>query len=294
MSEILANYQKRVRRQYLAAAVIIGLVLTGEMTFDVVERGIGRYLLWQNAGREKIGRSWEQAQQRGTASAQLETVTRERRRQALELESISSFEELVQYVEANQQAPISPTQFLQIYHQLPYFLQPLFFNPDSLVADARTQRIINTVVDGNRSHLNLVMLDADNRTVRRTSLNAEQMSLLTNYGKERNLNVRSESRFNEYFFEAAAFWNLFESLEPLRRRQFIQNVPLLTEAAGEITAVGISNQYANEFVEVAFAVSEARACIYYLPEDYVMDLLKPDREKQFAFFRLRRQFLENR
>ncbi len=289
MSELLAAYQKLVRRQYVWVGLMIAAVLAGEMAFDIVERAIGRYLVWQNAGREKIGRSWEQAQQRGTAGVQLESVTRERRRQALELESITNFEELVQYVETNQQSILPPSQFLQIYHQLPYFLQPLLFNPDSLVADARLQRVATVVADGNRSRFNVVMLGSGNQTVRRASLSTEQMNLLINYGKERNLNVRSENRFANYFLSAGEFWDLFESLHPLRRRQFIQEVPLLTESAGEITGVGISNQYANEFVEVAFAVSAIRAYVYYLPEDYVMDLLSPDREKAYEFYRLRRQ-----
>jgi len=289
MSEILAAYQKLVRRQYLIAGVIVGLLLLGEMAFDVVERGIGEYLVWQNSGREKIGRSWEQEQQRGTAGIQLESVTRERRRQVLELESISNFEELVQYAETNQQTILPPSQFLQIYHQLPYFLQPLIFNPDSLVTDARTQRAANVVVDGNRSRFNLVMVDSGNKTVRRASLNNEQMNLLINYGKEKNLNLRSENRFADYFFTASEFWNLFESLHPLRRRQFIQEVPLLTESAGQISAIGISNQNTNEFVEVAAAVSDNSAYIYYLPEDYVMDLLSPDKEKAYQFYRQRRQ-----
>jgi hypothetical protein len=289
MSEILAAYQKLVWRQYLVAVVIAGLVLFGEMAFDVVEHAVGRYLVWQNAGREKFGRSWDQAQQRGTAGVQLESVTRERRRQALEVESISNFEELMQYVETNQQAILPPSQFLQIYHQLPYFLQPLLFNPDSLVTEARLQRVANAVVDGNRSRFNVVMLDAENRTVRRVALNNDQLSLLVNYGKEKNFNVRGESRFADYFLTASEFWNLFEALHPLRRRQFIQEVPLLTESAGQITAVGISNQNTNEFVEVALAVSDSRAYIYYLPEDYVMDLLSPDRAKAYEFYRLRRQ-----
>jgi hypothetical protein len=141
----------------------------------------------------------------------------------------------------------------------------------------------------------MVMLDAASQTVRRAGLNAAQMSLLMNYGKARNVNIRSERRFANYLFTAEEFWNLFESLHPLRRRQFIQEVPLLTQAAGQITLVGISNQNENEFVEVALAVSETQAYIYYLPEDYLMDLLSPDRTKAYEFYRLRRQSLfENR
>jgi hypothetical protein len=294
MSEVRAAYNRFMRKQYLWMGIFFAIVLAGEMAFDVVERAVGKYLVWQNASREKIGRSWEQAQQRGIAGVQLESVTRKRRDQALELESISNFEELVQYVETNQQTVLPPSQFLQVYHQLPYFLQPLLFNPDSLVADARTQRVANVVIDGNRSRFSVALLGSDNKTVRRAALGAEQMSLLMNYGKEKNLNVRGESRFADYLFNAGEFWNLFESLHPLRRRQFIQDVPLLTASAGEIIAVGISNQYANEFVEVAFAVAGNRAYIYFLPEDYMMDLLSPDREKAYEFYRLRRQTFDHR
>ncbi len=294
MSEFLTAYRRTVRKQHLWIAAIFAAIVAGEMAFDLVERAIGKYLVWQNPSREKIGRSWEEEQQRLAAGVRLESVTRERRRQVLELESISNFEELVQYVETNQQAVLPLSQFLQIYHQLPYFLQPLLFNPDSLVADARAQSVANVVADGNRSRLSLVMLDSGNRTIRRAYLSAERMNLFINYGKERNLNVRREARFAGYIFTATEFWNLFENLHPLRRRQFIYEVPLLTEAAGQITTVGISNQPVSEFVEIAFAVAENRAYVYYLPEDYVMDLLSPDRDRAYEFYRQRRMRFESR
>ncbi|MDZ7290550.1 MAG: hypothetical protein ONB44_02805 [candidate division KSB1 bacterium] len=293
MSEILAGYRSAIRKQYVWIAIFFALVLVGEMTFDVVERAIGKYLVWQNPSREKIGRSWEAEQQRLAAGVRLENVTRELRRQTMELESISNLEELVQYVETNQHALLPPSQFLQIYRQLPYFLQPLIAIPESLVAAARTQKLANILAGGNRSRFNLIMLDSYNRTIHQASLNADKIGLLINYGKEQNLNVRSAARFSGYLLDPEEFWDLFERLHPLRRRQFIQEVPLLTESAGQITAVGISSQSANEFVEVAFAIADNRACIYYLPEDYVMDLLSPDREKAYQFYRARRQAFEN-
>ncbi len=294
MSEFRTAYQKIVRQQYLWIGVIFALVLIGEMAFDVVERAIGTYLVWQNASHEKIGRSWEQEPKQIVADSLLANLTRKRRSQALEIESISNLEELVQYVETNQQAILPPAQFLQIYRQLPYFLQPLLAVPESLVTDARTQRLANVLAEGNRSLFNLLVLDADNRTLRRASLSADKIDLLVNYGKEQNLSVRRQARFANYLLNPNEFWDLFERLHPLRRRQFIEEVPLLAESAGQITAVGISSQNANEFVEVAFAISDSRACVYYLPEDYVMDLLSPDREKAFEFYRMRRQLQENR
>jgi hypothetical protein len=294
MSEFLAAYRRAVRKQHIGIIAVLAAIVAGEMAFDFAERAIGKYLVWQNPRREKIGRSWEEEQQRLAAGVRLESVTRERRRQVLELESISNFEELVQYVETNQQAVLPLSQFLQVYHQLPYFLQPLLFNPDSLVADARTQSVANVIADGNRSRLSLVMLDSGNRTVRRAYLGAERMNLFINSGKERNLSVRRETRFADYLFTAAEFWALFENLHPLRRRQFIYEVPLLTEAAGQITMLGISNQPDGEFVEIAFAVTENRAYVYYLPENYIMDLLSSDRERAYEFYRQRQPRIENR
>lgn len=294
MTEFRSTYQQLIRRQYLWVGVIFALVLAGEMAFDVVERAAGKYLVWQNASREKIGRSWEQEPKRIAADSLLANLTRKRRSQTLEIESISNLEELIQYVETNQQALLPPSQFLQIYRQLPYFLQPLIAAPDSLVADARAQRLANVLAEGNRSLFNLIMFDAGSQTIRRTSLNADKLDLLFKYGKEQSLNVRRQARFADYIFTADEFWDLFERLHPLRRRQFIEAVPLLTESAGQIIAAGISNQTGNEFVEVAFAISESRAYVYYLPEDYVMDLLSPDRERAFDFYRLRRQVQENR
>ncbi|MGH7596319.1 MAG: hypothetical protein ACREOI_08195 [bacterium] len=294
MSEVRTVYKRIIRKQYVWVSIIFASVLAGEMAFDVVERAAGKYLVWQNVGREKIGRSWEQEPKRIAADSLLATLTRKRRSQTLEIESISNLEELIQYVETNQQAQLPPSQFLQIYRQLPYFLQPLIAAPDSLVADARAQRLANVLAEGDRSLFNLIMLDAGNQTIRRTSLNADKLFMLFNYGKEQNLDVRRQARFANYIFTADEFWDLFERLHPLRRRQFIEAAPLLTESAGQIVAVGISSQTGNEFVEVAFAISESRAYAYYLPEDYVMDLLSPDRERAFDFYRIRRQVQENR
>lgn len=258
------------------------------MNFGVAERAIGKYLSWQNPGRQKIGRSWEAEQQRITAGVRLESVTRELRRQTTALESISNFDDLAQYVETNQQALLSPGQFFQIYRELPIFLQYLLADPDSLVADARSQRLANVLINGNRSRFNLVVLDPYNRVIRQTSLTAAQMDRLVNYGKERTLNIHAEPRFSEYLFSAEEFFELFERLNPTRRHQFIRELPLLTESADQIVAVGISAQNQDEFVEVAFAIANDRAYIYFLPEDWVMDLLSPDRQRAFEFYWKRR------
>jgi hypothetical protein len=288
MSEFKTAYKRSISRQYLWLGLILMLALICEMTFDMAERVIGQYLTWQNQGRQKIGRSWEDEQQRIAAGVRLESVTRERRRQAMELESISNFEDLVQYVETNQQALLLPSQFLQIYRQLPEFFQPLLVDPDSLLEDAREQRLANVLANGNRSRFNVAILDPYDSIIRQNSLNELQMNMLINHGKECDLQVRNEARFAENLFNADDFFALLAELSADRRYRLLRELLLLTESAGQIEAVGISGRPIDDFTEIAFAVSDNRAYVYYLPENWILELLLADRRRAIDFYWKRR------
>jgi len=46
------------RQNRIWAGVFLLLFLSLEFRFDIIERGVGMYLVWQNDGRQKVGRSW--------------------------------------------------------------------------------------------------------------------------------------------------------------------------------------------------------------------------------------------
>jgi hypothetical protein len=120
------------------------------------------------------------------------------------------------------------------------------------------------------------------------------MDLIVNYGKEQALNLRDDPSFSEDLLSADEFFELFDRLAISRRHQFIRELPLLTEAAEQITAVGISSENYGEYVEVAFAISDMRVYVCFLPENWVMDLLSADRQRAYDFYWKRRQMFQNR
>jgi len=77
MSDLHIAYRRLLRRQDAVWILAALVVVVAELGFDVIERGIGRYLVWQNSGRQRIGRSWEAAQSRAVAGTRLEQAQQE-------------------------------------------------------------------------------------------------------------------------------------------------------------------------------------------------------------------------
>ncbi|MFQ5632595.1 MAG: hypothetical protein ACE5I1_27825, partial [bacterium] len=56
-------------------------------------------------------------------------------------------------------------------------------------------------------------------------------------------------------------------------QSFLQAMPALFEFAQPTTRIAISNKITNNLVEVAVATDNLRAFLYYLPEEWINDLV---------------------
>lgn len=275
MSEIRDGYKKLVRRQYrwwLIAALVLFLA---ELSHGLIEHGIGRFLVWQNAGRQKIGRSWEAVHSRLLAGSLLEKAQQEVRRRTSALESLRDFGQLLEFLRANQQAILPVAQFGTIYRSLPEFFQPLLATPEALLAGVRDGRVARVLCSYRGSALGIFLLDAQDRAVFQARLAAEQLQMMARHGSEQQLRLTSADRFAQRLFSAEEFYRGLERLMPEERAWLLRQLPILTEPESRFARFAVSSEMTNGFVEVAFAVDAYRCRVYFLPEAWLIEVLLP-------------------
>lgn len=273
MSEITLEYRKHVRTTWLWVGSFALLILVGEAGFNLVERALGRYLVWHNTGREKIGRSWQEDQNRLVANTNLEKITQVRREQLSLIAGISKFEELVNFTAASARTELPPEQFGFIYRELPAIFRPLLVPTGNMVSFNRERNVTNVTINRHADRLDLFLLDANNTVLYQTSLPNDQIEMIANHGKERQIDVRTVARFSGRILNAREFFDVLDRKFYDERAEMIKELPVLTDPSTYLVRVGFSNRVTAGFVETAFALDDGRAIIYYLPEEWTTDFI---------------------
>ncbi|MGH7497084.1 MAG: hypothetical protein ACREOO_32440 [bacterium] len=270
MSEIQAEYLRFTRKPLFIAGAVIALVLVAEVAFNIVERAIGHYLVWQNSGRPKIGRTWQEGENRLAAHTKVEEITRTMRERVRALSGITTFDELIAFLSVNPSITLSPEQFGIVYQSLPEFFRPLVVPAEELMKIPRAQGLAEVLVERRQDKLEIVLITPGQQVAYRSELSSEQVAMLGNHGREVVLDLRIAERFKEHMLTGAEFFEILDRLFIDDRTRMIRELPVLTDLGATIARVAISQEVTAGFVETAFALDDARARIYYLPEQWTI------------------------
>ncbi len=278
----LMPWQRWHRRGRLFLGFFILLFLVLEFRFDIVERGLGLYLVWQNDGRQKVGRSWVAEQQQLLAGTNLEKFAREMRDRDRELNNLRTFPELVRLTARREQVVLPPEVFSRVYNSLPNFLNSLIVLPDSLLYYRANGILENVVFNQSDAGLQVILLDDRNRILLNKILTPVQMDMLLNHGKRITLDVTTDERFSpERVFSLARFQELLDRLSYARKNDFLYALPAMVQYAGPAMKVAVSDRINDGLVQIAVAVDNIEAYVYFIPEDWINDLILVLDEEDF-------------
>lgn len=269
MSSLRSEYLRFIRKPYLWIGAAVLLVLAAEMAFDLVEHALGRYMVWHNPRREKVGRSWKEGENRLLASTQLEQITRDVRERNTAMASITTFGDLLDFLNTNGRAVLAPEQFGVIYQNLPEFFRPLIIPPEDLIALHRQQRLSNVLAEQTNGRLEVALLDDNNQAAFRSELSPEQLTMLANHGKELALETHTAERFQTYQISYDEFLEALDRLFVDDRTKIVRELPVLTDLGVSIARVAFADQSVAGFVETAFVLDDFHARVYYLPEEWI-------------------------
>ena len=270
MSDLQSEYRRFTRRPLLIAGAVVVIVLLAETAFNAVERAIGHYLVWQNAGRPKIGRTWQEGENRLAAHTKVEEITRNMRERVRALSSITNFDELLAFLQANPSVALSPEQFGVIYQSLPEFFRAQVVPAADLLRISREQRLASVLVERQPERLEIVLAMPGGQGAYRSELSNEQVAMFANHGREVVLDVRTTERFKERVLTSAEFFEILDRQFVDERERLLRELPVLTDLGATVVRVAFSKTFSAGFVETAFALDDARARIYYLPEEWII------------------------
>ena len=270
MSETLREYRRFTRKPLLVAGAVLAFLSAAEVGFNIVERAIGHYLVWQNSGRPKIGRTWQEGENRLVAHTKVEEITRTMRERVRALSSITTFDELMAFLNVNPGITLSPEQFGVVYQSLPEFFRPLIVPAEDLIKSAREQGLSEVLIERRQDKLEVVLVTTAKLAAYRSELSPEQVAMLANHGREVVLDVRSAPRFRDRLLTGPEFFEILDRLFVDDRTRMIRELPVLTDLGAPIVRVAFAREITAGFVETALALDDARARIYYLPEEWTI------------------------
>jgi hypothetical protein len=265
------KWNRRVGLWVLLAVLVLGVL---EWRFFIVERAIGHYLVWNNLGREELGPQWEKANSRIVAGSRLENIAFERRQSERKLEGVRTFGQALELLTENRRLELAPEHFERVYNSLPFYLKPLILAPDSLIYLGANGLLANTLWMQNVTFLEIYFLGHGNEVLSKATLDKEQIDMILRHGRQENVNIDAEPRFSVIrAFSLPGFLQKIDRLDYATRQNFLQAMPAIFEFARPATRIAISNKLADNLVEVAVATDNFRAFIYYLPEEWINDLV---------------------
>lgn len=278
----LHAYRRWNRRVWLILLALFAVAAVFEWQFYFVERAIGRYLVWRNSGREQSGPRWEQANSRLAAGSRLESIAYQRRESERKLEQINTFAQLLEVMQAQTQFELAPVHFERIYNNLPFYLKSQILPPDSLLELGAHGLLVNTLWLRGPTSLVVYFLGRNNEVLTKATLLSEQIEMILRHGQRVNLNIDSEPRFSTIRpFPLARFLRLLQRLDYDTQQNFLQNMPALFQYANPGTRIAISNKITNGLVEVAIATGNFHVFLYYLPEEWINDLVSVLNDEDF-------------
>ncbi|MBW7997437.1 MAG: hypothetical protein FVQ81_12855 [Candidatus Glassbacteria bacterium] len=170
---LIVDQWYRLAFSVLVAGITVAAVVL-EFRINYVERSIGRYLTWHNAGRQEAGQIWETVSLSEEVQQQLDELVADRRAQVSLDEQVDDLVQLIQMAREREQVLLSRDRFLEIYNRMPSYQSALIIEPlqlleliGSLEGWQRTLiefeggDMLFFLVDGTNSVLQERRLDAD-------------------------------------------------------------------------------------------------------------------------------------
>lgn len=153
--------------------------------------------------------------------------------------------------------------------------------PDSLIFYRSDGMLENVYVELNNNGFRNVFLDRNNQILAENTLDRNALDMLSRNGTSQILDVSNEERFQARTFSLVRFQQLLDEISFETKNSFLSAMPALVELASPTTRVAISNEIINNFHEVAIANDNLRAVVYYIPADWINELIEVFEEQDF-------------
>jgi len=153
--------------------VVLLAIFSLEVFGNVIEKGVGYYLKWENYTRPQLGRIWERDREKIVAQKKIESILSNLNTQEQSAESIKSFKELFEKLSPSDPQMVSRKKFLQLYFEFPEQLSYKMVSPYELLeidSNRDWQRVLLTQLG---EWVTISFINNQNFPIREVFLSAE-------------------------------------------------------------------------------------------------------------------------
>lgn len=230
----IRGYLSGILFPLLFFATLLGLEVYGH----VIERGVGYYLKWHNAGRQQLGRVWDKERKNIIAQNKVQSILSTLDSQERSIESVESFKALFDTLTSPR--TISRAKFLQLYFDNPGQLSPEIISPYELLEIDSDKSWSRVYLDRSASSITMNFIDRDNIPLHKIVLPATIFSDVQSLRTVKHGSLEDAGFEGHLIFSVKQFVPLIQTLDPTTQKMLFPDPKWFLQNSYHITRVGLS------------------------------------------------------
>lgn len=242
---------KRNKSLYIVIIVLV-LLLVSELTFHLLEIGIGKLLILTNSQRSRTGRMWEEEEKDVFGNVAADSIARQIQTDSLSMHHFASFYDLHSELLLHNRLILGRQQFLNFYLSIPTRMAKTLYDPMKLLSlqhDPTWERV-EIVLNG--SQMSMFFKNGFNDTIQEAYLDVN--SLTDDVKESHQTTLANIPQYRNRIVPASIFYQAYLQLPLLQRLQIMNDPYTLLYWGSDLQRIGISSEVNAGTVPIAFEV----------------------------------------
>ncbi len=218
---------------------ILFLLVILEFGTQMIEKGVGHYLKWQNHLRPQLGRIWEKDRQNIMAQKKIESILASLNIQERSAESIQSFKDLFEQLNPSFPQLISRKKFLELYYEYPGAWSHKIVSPYDLVEIDSHKNWRRVLLTRFGPWITMSFIDSQNLPIREIFISYESVEPIQSTQTIQKGTLEENNFRKEWIFTLQNYLLMLKKLDPETRSELLPDPKWFLSKRYFISRVGI-------------------------------------------------------
>lgn len=207
---------------------------------QIVERGIGYYLKWENHNRPQLGRIWERDRENIVAKRKIKSILSTLDLQEQSVESLTSFKDIFEKLNPSFPQLLTREKFLRLYYDFPGQWSQRVISPYDLIeidSDKSWDRVLLTRFG---QWITISFIDSKNFPIRESFLSVDKLMEVQSSRTVKRGSLEDSGFEPGWIFPINDFLHVLKTLDPAAQEALFPNPQWFLGKDYHITRVGLN------------------------------------------------------
>lgn len=207
---------------------------------QIVERGIGYYLKWENHNRPQLGRIWERDRENIVAKRKIKSILSTLDLQEQSVESLTSFKDIFEKLNPSFPQLLTREKFLRLYYDFPGQWSQKVISPYDLIeidSDKSWDRVLLTRFG---QWITISFIDSKNFPIRESFLSVDKLMEVQASRTVKRGSLEDSGFEPGWIFPINDFLHVLKTLDPAAQEALFPNPQWFLGKDYHITRVGLN------------------------------------------------------